>query len=97
VRRRSGSVVPVECDHEIHRALSHLPWTRWGDEFAAAMPEEIRRLQEHAATTDGTPRQDVSPFPKRAQRGLCEATRAGPLAWWFAPAARVGGLPFWCE
>jgi hypothetical protein len=36
-----------------------LPWTRWGEEFAAAMPEEIRRLQEHAATTDGTPRQDA--------------------------------------
>ena len=33
-----------------------LPWTRWGEEFAAAMPEEIRRLQEHAAATDGTPR-----------------------------------------
>jgi hypothetical protein len=25
-----------------------LPWTRWGEEFAAAMPNEIRRLQEHA-------------------------------------------------
>ena len=36
-----------------------LPWTRWGEEFAAAMPAEIRRLQEHAATTDGTPRQDA--------------------------------------
>jgi len=36
-----------------------LPWTRWGEEFAAAMPDEIRRLQEHAATTDGTPRQEA--------------------------------------
>jgi hypothetical protein len=36
-----------------------LPWTRWGEEFAAAMPEEIRRLQEHAASTDGTPRQEA--------------------------------------
>jgi hypothetical protein len=36
-----------------------LPWTRWGEEFAAAMPEEIRRLQEHAATTDATPRQEA--------------------------------------
>jgi len=36
-----------------------LPWARWGDEFAAAMPEEIRQLQEHAASTDGTPRQDA--------------------------------------
>ncbi len=40
-------------DHE------SLPWTRWGDEFAAAMPGEIRRLQEHAASTDGTPRQEA--------------------------------------
>jgi hypothetical protein len=36
-----------------------LPWTGWGEEFAAMMPEEIRRLQEHAATTDGTPRQEA--------------------------------------
>src|SRR5450755_2089124 len=36
-----------------------LPWARWGEEFAAAMPDEIRRLQEHAATTDATPRQDA--------------------------------------
>ena len=36
-----------------------LPWTRWGDQFAAVMPEEIRRLKEHAATTDATPRQDA--------------------------------------
>jgi hypothetical protein len=36
-----------------------LPWTRWGEEFAAAMPDEIRRLQEHAATNDGTPRQEA--------------------------------------
>jgi hypothetical protein len=36
-----------------------LPWTRWGEEFAAAMPEEIRRLQEHAASTDATPRQEA--------------------------------------
>ncbi|MGA2014726.1 MAG: hypothetical protein ABSH51_29950 [Solirubrobacteraceae bacterium] len=36
-----------------------LPWTRWGEEFAAAMPDEIRRLQEHAASIDATPRQDA--------------------------------------
>ncbi|MGA2014186.1 MAG: hypothetical protein ABSH51_27140, partial [Solirubrobacteraceae bacterium] len=36
-----------------------LPWTRWGEQFAAAMPDEIRRLQEHAATTDATPRHDA--------------------------------------
>jgi hypothetical protein len=36
-----------------------LPWTRWGEEFAAAMPDEIRQLQEHAASTDATPRQEA--------------------------------------
>ena len=36
-----------------------LPWARWGEEFAAAMPEEIRRLQERAATADCQPRQDA--------------------------------------
>jgi hypothetical protein len=36
-----------------------LPWTRWGQEFAAAMSEEIRRLQEHAAATDATPRHEA--------------------------------------
>ena len=36
-----------------------LPWTRWGEQFAAAMPEEIRQLQERAATADSTPRQDA--------------------------------------
>jgi len=40
-------------DHEL------LPWARWGEEFAAAMPDEIRQLQEHAASTDATPRQDA--------------------------------------
>jgi hypothetical protein len=36
-----------------------LPWSRWADEFTAAMPDEIRRLQEHAASTDATPRQEA--------------------------------------
>lgn len=35
-----------------------LPWARWGEEFAAAMPE-IRRLQEKAASADCLPRQDA--------------------------------------
>ena len=40
--------------------LNHepLPWSRWGKEFAAAMPEELLRLQERAASTDGIPRQE---------------------------------------
>ena len=36
-----------------------LPWARWGEEFAAAMPAEIRRLQECAATADAMPRQEA--------------------------------------
>ena len=32
------------------------PWTRWGEEFASAMPDEIRRLQERAANADCVPR-----------------------------------------
>ncbi|MFL5862869.1 MAG: hypothetical protein ACJ780_19190 [Solirubrobacteraceae bacterium] len=36
-----------------------LPWARWGEEFAAAMPEEILRLQERAAGADCAPRRDA--------------------------------------
>jgi hypothetical protein len=36
-----------------------LPWARWGEEFATAMPEEISRLQERAASADCLPRQDA--------------------------------------
>ena len=36
-----------------------LPWARWGEEFAAAMPEEILRLQERAAGADCVPRQEA--------------------------------------
>jgi hypothetical protein len=36
-----------------------LPWSRWGEEFAAAMPEQILRLQERAAGTEGVPRQEA--------------------------------------
>jgi hypothetical protein len=38
-----------------------LPWARWGEEFAAAMPAEILRLQERAAGTDCAPRRDPQP------------------------------------
>jgi hypothetical protein len=40
-------------DHEL------LPWSRWGEQFADAMPDELLRLQERVAGTDGTPRQDA--------------------------------------
>jgi hypothetical protein len=33
-----------------------LPWARWGEEFTASMPAEIRQLQERAACTDVPPR-----------------------------------------
>ena len=36
-----------------------LPWTRWGEEFTAAMPDEIRQLQERAASADGVPRREA--------------------------------------
>ena len=36
-----------------------LPWGRWGEEFAAAMPEEILRLQERAASADCLPRREA--------------------------------------
>ena len=36
-----------------------LPWARWGEEFAAAMPAEILHLQERAANADCVPRQEA--------------------------------------
>ena len=36
-----------------------LPWARWGEEFAAAMPAEILLLQERAANADCVPRQEA--------------------------------------
>ena len=36
-----------------------LPWARWGEEFAAAMPAEIRQLQERAARADAVPREEA--------------------------------------
>ena len=36
-----------------------LPWVRWGEEFAAAMPAEILQLQERAASADCLPRREA--------------------------------------
>ena len=36
-----------------------LPWARWGEEFTASMPAEIRQLQERAASTDMVPRREA--------------------------------------
>jgi len=54
--------IPKSCSRLYPpRLIDHepLPWARWGEEFATAMPEEILRLQEHAAIADGAPRQDA--------------------------------------
>src|SRR5205823_2015171 len=36
-----------------------LPWARWGEQFAAAMPEKILQLQERAAGADCGPRREA--------------------------------------
>ena len=36
-----------------------LPWARWGEEFTAAMPDDIRQLQERAANADCVPRREA--------------------------------------
>ena len=43
----------VLLDHE------PLPWVRWGEEFTAAMPAEIRQLQERTANADSVPRREA--------------------------------------
>jgi len=58
------TVQPGRLEANIARTLllihnEPLPWARWGEEFAAAMPAEILRLQEHAAVADSVPRQDA--------------------------------------
>ena len=52
----------LECNTARTRLLLEhepLPWARWGEEFAAAMPAEILRLQERAASADAVPRQEA--------------------------------------
>jgi hypothetical protein len=36
-----------------------LPWACWGEEFAATMPDEIRELEECAASADCIPRREA--------------------------------------
>ena len=45
--------------------LNHepLPWARWCKQFTAAMPDEIRHVQERAASADCAPRQASDPQP----------------------------------
>jgi hypothetical protein len=42
-----------------------LPWSRWAEAFAAAMPEEILRLQERAASTGWRPAPRRDPQPRQ--------------------------------
>ena len=52
----------LECNTARTLLLLHhepLPWARWGEEFAAAMPAEIRQLQERAASADAVPREEA--------------------------------------
>ena len=67
----NGSILHLEPRVKVGRVESNtartlllldhepLPWARWGEEFAAAMPEEILRLQERAATVDLLPRREA--------------------------------------
>ena len=61
-------------DHEA------LPWARWGEEFAAAMPTEILRLQERAAGADAVPRQDAIRQRVTAILPLYRLSRYRPIA-----------------
>jgi len=57
-----------------------LPWARWGEEFAAAMPAEILRLQERAASADATPRQEAIRQRVTAILPLYRLSRYRPIA-----------------
>ena len=70
-----------------------LPWTRWGEEFAAAMPAEILRLQERAASADGVPRREairnrVAPILALYRLSRYHATRQPTQT---SARAKVGG------
>jgi len=57
-----------------------LPWARWGEEFAAAMPVEILRLQERAASADVGPRQEAIRQRVTAILPLYRLSRYRPIA-----------------
>jgi hypothetical protein len=77
-----------------------LPWARWGEEFTAAMPDEIRQLQERAANADGVPRQEairsrvsaIMPLDQlsryRPTQPACNASEAPRPEAWSAPGRR---------
>ena len=58
----------LECNTARTLLLSDhepLPWARWGEEFTAAMPDEIRQLQERAASADMRPPPGSDPQPRQ--------------------------------
>jgi hypothetical protein len=57
-----------------------LPWARWSEEFAAAMPVEILRLQERAASADVVPRQEAIRQRVTAILPLYRLSRYRPIA-----------------
>jgi len=67
-----------------------LPWARWGEEFTAAMPDEIRQLQERAATADGVPRQEAIRQRVSAIMPLYRLSRYRPNTTAAATRHRVG-------
>ena len=74
--------------------LDHEPllWARWGEEFAAAMPEEIRQLQERAANADGVPRQDAIRGRISAIMPLYQLSRYRPTQPPRQPSAESPGI-----
>ena len=67
-----------------------LPWARWGEEFTAAMPDEIRQLQERAATADGVPREQAIRNRVSAIMPLYRLSRYRPTPTAAATRHRVG-------
>ena len=57
-----------------------LPWARWGEEFAAAMPAEILQLQERAASADCSPAPGGDPPARHAILPLYRLSRYRPSA-----------------
>ena len=70
-----------------------LPWARWGEEFAAAMPAEILRLQERAASADASRGRKRS---ASASAQSCRSIASAAIAQRTAtqdPSARDGRTP----
>ena len=71
-----------------------LPWPRWQDEFRAAMPAEIKRLQERLAGSDGGSRREVIRERLAAHLRLYRISRYRPARLpAVAGAARRGSEP----